>query len=409
MKKGGIVLVLLIALLLMNSVGVNNKVTRAQDVTLTLMGWSSSPAENDALQAMVDAFEEANSGITVDLQLVPEYDTTLQAAFVSEAPPNVFYVDSSRLPDFVDAGVIAPAEDNIENPEGIYPSLLDVFTIDGTLYCPAKDFSTLALQYNRDMFDAANLAYPTADWTWDDLRAAAEALTTDDVVGLVVPPELPRLLPFLYQAGATVLSEDQTEVTLTSEEANVAMEFVLGMIEDGIAAVPGDVDAGWGGEALGKGTVAMAMEGNWVIQAMLDSYPDINWGVEELPAGPAGKATMAFTVCYGVAADNDHPAESWALVNFLTGEEGALMVAESGFGVMPARPSAADAWLATRGEEYAAFVTGAEYAHRWQFPIGFGEFIDAFNSAFVEAADGNLTAEEVLEDASEVADEVLSR
>lgn len=405
-NKRSLVVLMIVALLLTSF----SAMTNAQDsVTIQLMGWSSSPAENDALQAMVDAFQEANPNITVDLQLIPEYDTTIQAAFASGDAPDVFYVDSSKLPDYVDAGVIAPAGENLEAPEGFYPSLLDVFTIDGTLYCPPKDFSTMALQYNKDAFDAAGLEYPTADWTWEDLRAAAEALTTDDMIGLVVPPELPRILPFIYQAGGEVLSEDVSEVTFNSEETVSAIDYLLGMFEDGIAAVPADVDAGWGGEAFGKGTVAMAMEGNWVIQFMDDNYPDLNWGVAELPAGPAGESTMAFTVCYGVSASTENPEAAWNLVNFLTNEEGAAMVAEAGFGVMPTRSSAAELWLTTRGEEFQPFVAGAEYARRWQFPVGFAEFTDAFNNAFKEAVAGNLDAEEVVEDATEVAEEVLSR
>jgi multiple sugar transport system substrate-binding protein len=408
-KKKVLVFVLLAAMLLSSAAAFT---TTAQDqVTLQLMGWSSSPAENDALQAQVDAFMAANPNIAVDLQLIPEYDATLQAAFASGDAPNVFYADSYRLPDFVDAGVIEPAGDNIENPEGIYKSLREVFTINGELYCPAKDFSTMALQYNKTMFDEAGLEYPTADWTWDDLRVAAEALTDDDTVGLVVPPELPRWLPFMYQAGGALFDADGN-LAFNSDASMEAMDFVLGMIEDGIAAAPADVDAGWGGEAFGKETVAMAMEGNWVIQFMFDNYPDVDWAVEELPAGPAGDATMAFTVCYGVSSanvGNDNIEESWALVNFLTNEAGALMVAESGFGVMPARTSAADAWLTARGEEFRPFVTGADYANRWQLPVGFTEFTDAFNNAFREAIAGNLTAEEVIEDANEVAEEVLSR
>jgi len=405
-KKRSIVLLMIVALLLSSIAAITN----AQDnVTITLMGGSSGTAENDALQAMVDAFEAANPNVTVDVQLLPDFNTVLQAAFASGEPPNVFYVDSSNLPDLVEAGAIAPAGDNLTDLEGVYPSLLDVFTINGELYCPPKDFSTLALQYNKDMFDEASLDYPTADWTWEDLRAAAEALTTDDHVGLVVPPELERWMAFMYQAGGSILNDDNTEMTFNSEEVKAALDFYVGMVEDGIAAPPSDLDAGWGGEAFGKGNAAMGLEGNWVIQYLLDTYPDLNWGVAELPAGPAGKATMAFTVCYGVAAANEHPEESWALVNFLTGEEGAMMVAEAGFGVMPARSSAAETWLAARGVEYQAFVAGADYAHRWQLPPGFNEFKDAFNNTMKEVMGGNLTTEELVEDTVEVGEEVLSR
>ncbi|GAB4570358.1 MAG: ABC transporter substrate-binding protein [Anaerolineae bacterium] len=380
---------------------------------ITLMGWSSSQAENDALLAMVDAFMEANPDIAVDVQLVPEYETTIQAAFASGEPPEVFYVDSYKLPDWAAAGVLAPAGDNYEDVEGLYPSLVEAFTYEDTFYCPAKDFSVLALQYNKDLFDAAGLEYPNEDWTWEDLRAAAEALTDPDagVLGLVTPPELPRWLPFLYQAGGAVLTDDWSESAFDSEETREALEFYIGMVQDGIAGPPSAVDAGWGGEAFGQGRVAMAMEGNWVIQYLLDQFPDLNWGVAELPAHPSGnRATMVFTVCYGVAAENENPEASWKLVNFLTGEEGARMIAESGFGVMPTRSSVADLWLETRGEEIGrAFVAGAEYAYKWQFPVGFGDAIDTFNAGLQLAFQGDYTAEDIILETDEVIQDVLSR
>ncbi len=391
--------------------------TAAQDepVEISLMGWSSSTLENDALMAMVDAFMEANPDITVDVNLVPEYDTTIQAAFASGDPPNVFYVDSSRLPDWAEAGVLAPGNDLIEAQDDIYESLREAFTYEGDFYCPAKDFSTMTLQYNKDMFDAAGLDYPTPEWTWEDLRNAAEALTGEDeegnlVLGLVTPPNFERWLPFLYQAGGSVLNEDWTEVTFDSPEALEALAFYVNLVVDGYAGPPSMVDAGWGGEAFGQGRVAMAMEGNWVIQYLLDQFPDLNWGVTELPTYYDGtQATMVFTVCYGVAADNDHPEESWRLVNFLTGPEGAMMVAEAGFGVMPARISAAETWLASRGEEYEAFVLSAEYAHKWQFPVGFGDVFDTFNAGLQQAFQGDMLPEDVIFETAAVAEEVLSR
>ena len=99
----------------------------------------------------------------------------------------------------------------------------------------------MALQYNKAMFDAAGIAYPDDTWTWDDLRAAAEALTGETadgqkVLGLVTPPNIERWLPFLYQAGGSVLSEDWTEVTLDSDEAREALDFYVGMVVDGLPA-----------------------------------------------------------------------------------------------------------------------------------------------------------------------------
>jgi multiple sugar transport system substrate-binding protein len=413
MRKARFLVLVVVLALVVTSAGA--ALARRQ-TEITLMGWSSSTAENDALQAQVDAFTAANPDISVNINLVPEYDPTIQAAFASGDPPNVFYVDSSKLPDWADAGVLASGEGKIENLDDYYTSLLDVFTYDGTLYCPPKDFSVMALQYNKDMFDAAGLDYPTPDWTWDDLRAAAEALTGENeegqvVLGLVTPPNFERWLPFLYQAGGSVLNDDWTEVTLDSDEAREALEFYVGLATDGFAGPPSMVDAGWGGEAFGQGRVAMAMEGNWVITFLLEQFPDLNWGVTELPKHPSGgEATMVFTVCYGVAATNDNPDESWKLVNFLTGPEGSELIAKEGFGVIPPVKSAADTWLAARGEDIGGpFLAGVDYAHQWQFPVGFGDVFDTFNAGLQLAFEGQSLPDDVIFETAAVAEEVLAR
>lgn len=317
-----------------------------EEVTLILAGWSSSTEETATLNALLAQFTE-ETGIKVEWQISTDHTVQMQNAFASGTYPNVFYIDSSRLLDWVGSDVVAVGEDYIEDPEGFYPALLDIFTVDGTLYCPPKDFSTMALQYNKDLFDAAGLDYPTNDWTWDDLYAAAEALTSPDgkVLGLVTPPNLERWLPLLYQNGGALFDEITGEYVLNDDAALEALEFYISFSVNGIGGTPDKVDAGWGGEAFGEGSVAMAMEGNWVINYLLENYPELNWGVVELPAGPVGKATMAFTVCYGVGANNPYLEESWMLVNFLTGEMGQLATTQVSFGPMPTRPSAEQAIL----------------------------------------------------------------
>ena len=224
-------------------------------VELQLMGWSSSDAENVRLQEMVDTFNEQNPDIHVTLNQVPEYDTALQTALAGGAPPDVFYIDSFKLPDFVQAGSLMAIGDQLDDPDDFYPNLRGAFTMDDTFWCPPKDFSTLALQYNKDLFDAAGVEYPTPDWTWDDLQAAAEALTNADngVYGMVLSPDMARWIAFLYQAGGAVTDEGFTTMTLDSPEAAQAMEFYLGLVTDGYAAQPSDLDRGWAGEAFGKG------------------------------------------------------------------------------------------------------------------------------------------------------------
>lgn len=378
-------------------------------INLQLMGWASSDAENVRLQEVVDGWNAANPDIQVTLNLVPDYDTKLQTSLAGGAPPDIFYVDSFRLPDLAVANALLPIGDQMTDVDDFYPSLREAFTVDGVFYCPPKDFSTLALEYNTDLFDAAGLAYPTPDWTWDDLRAAAEALTDKDagIVGFAINPDFARWIAFLYQAGGEVTTPDFSAMTLNSPEALQAMEFYVGLVRDGFAAPASDLDSGWPGEAFGKGRAAMTMEGNWIVPYLKDQFPDLKYGVTELPAGPAGKATMAFTVCYGVAANGRNTEAAAKVVDYLTGPVGMKAWTDLGL-AMPTRQSLREGWLAMY-PELEPFLNGAEYARKWQFRPGFADVLDTINSGLQEAFSGLKTPQQVLEEAQAVGEQVLAR
>jgi multiple sugar transport system substrate-binding protein len=114
---------------------------------------------------------------------------------------------------------------------------------------------------------------------------------------------------------------------------------------------------------------------------------------------------MAFTVCYGVAADAPNPEASIRLANWLTGAEG--MAQWTGLGLaMPTRQSLSEDWLA-QFPDLEPFLAGAAYAHPWQFRPGFQDVLDTINAALQNAFIGGATADAVLGEAQEVGNEVL--
>ncbi|MDX2161689.1 MAG: sugar ABC transporter substrate-binding protein [bacterium] len=402
-----------LALALVLALGMSG-IAFAQD-TVTLQVWTgaSSPVENEAKEAQIAAFEEAYPNIAVELLISPDYGTQIQSAFASGDYPDVFTVGQFDFPGYVDSGLLAPSEGRIENPDELYPGLRAAFTAaDGEEYCVAKDFSTLALLYNRDLFDAAGVEYPTAEWTWADMYAAAETITNSDavedgVVGLSAAADRNRWLAFLYGNGATIAGEDGLSA-VNSPEAVEALEFYSSFVQNGVGALPSDLQgSGWNGEAFGRGLAAMTIEGNWAIGYLQNDFPELNWGVAEIPLSPSGdRGTLTFTECWAVGANTEYPEEAWTLVNFLTGTEGAMTVATSGFGVMPARANASEAWLETRGEEYAAFVNGAEYAVAPVFPVGYGDFTTTFDEGTTAVVTGQEEAQAFLDEAAEIWNEI---
>jgi len=299
----------------------------------------------------------------------------------------------------------------LSDPDDIYASLRESFTYGGTWYCPPKDFSTLALVYDPDALAAAGVEVPT---TWDELEAAAAALTTggsDEIAagsaqaGLTMGIEYPRWGVFLFQNGVALTDDGVTEVTLDNDAAREALDFVTGLYADGSAVGPADVDADWAGEAFGEGKAAMAIEGNWIVGYLQETFPDKSFEVAELPAGPAGKGTFAFTVCYGVAANAPNPEASWAFVDYLTNAEGSLAWTNA-FNVMPARESVSGDWIAGH-PDLGAFVAGAEYAQRFGFAPGFGDVLGVFADYAARIVAGEATVDDLVEETTTAGQDIL--
>jgi multiple sugar transport system substrate-binding protein len=387
------------------AIGTALPASRTNAVTeLELMGWSSSPGENTRLQAIVDDWNKANPEIQVTLNQVPDYDTTLAKSLASGEPPDVFYVDSFRFLDLVKADALAPIGDALENQDDFYPALLNAFSFDGAAYCPPKDFSTLTLQINTDMMKAAGIeAAPT---TWEELKAAAMAMTTEDVAGIVISADMARWIAFLYQAGGSVTNDDFTEMTINSPEALEALTFYTDLYLEGYAKTPTDLGAGWNGEALGQGKAAMSLEGNWIVSYMKDNFPDVNFTSVELPAGPGGKATMAFTVCYGMPKAGANNEAAAMFVNYLAGDG---MKAWTDLGLaMPTRASMREGWLAAF-PDLEPYLNGADYARKWQFVPGFNQVLDKTNEQIQLIFAGQATPEDALVEIEKIGNEVLSK
>ena len=369
---------------------------------LSIYGWTSSPEEDGALTGLVNDFNTKN-GSKAKFLPQKEYDAALQAALASGAGPDIFYVDSFKMPDLIKAGALATVPKGaLTNPDDIYPSLRSVFTgADGKLVCPPKDFSTLALVYDDAFLKSKGVTPPTS---WAELKTAAAKLTTDGRTGLVMGFEYPRVGTFMFQAGGAMTDDKFTQMTVNSPENKSAFALLSEMYKAKTLQAPDEVGAGWAGEALGKQKAAMVIEGNWIV-GFLKDFPAVKAGYAELPAGPKGKGTFAFTVCYGVNKNSKNQAAAWKLVDALTNAEGSLKWTNA-FNVMPAHASVADKWLAAR-PNLKPFVSGATYAHKFQFVPGFGDVQGEFNKGLKSVFNGEKSFEDYATNVDKAGNSVL--
>jgi multiple sugar transport system substrate-binding protein len=326
--------------------------------SLSVLIASSGDAETGAVTEAADAWAE-ETGNEVEVIVATDITQQLTQGFAGGSPPDLFYVDAGVFADYATAGNLYPYADQLENNDDFYEPLRETFTLEGEQYCAPKDFSTLALQINTASWEAAGLTDDDIPTTWEELVTVAETLTTDDQAGIVIGTGRDRVGAFLVQNGSFWVDGAEGTVTATDESNVEALEFVQEMLANGSAVLPPDVDSGWGGEAFGTERAAMTMEGNWIRGAMSNDYPDVDYVVAELPEGPAGKGTLLFTQCWGIAAESPNQAAAVDLVDFLTSPEQQLAAAEA-FGVMPSRQAAEEDYVAAFPDD-APFIAGGEY------------------------------------------------
>lgn len=320
---------------------------------------AGDPADTAAVDAAAQAWAQA-SGNTVTVNPANDIDQQLAQGFASGNPPDVFMVDASRFAQYAEAGNLLAYGDRLPYRDDLYPTLRETFTYDGQLVCPAKDFSTLGLQINSDLWAAAGLTDADVPTTWEQLQDVATRLTGNGVTGLVFNDTRDRIGAFMAQAGGWVTDPEQTRATADSPENLAALQYVSSLLSSGAAQYPKAIGSGDAIEAFGQGKAAMIIEGNWFLGAMQADYPQVNYTVAPLPAGPAGPGTLSFTQCWGIAAASEYQDQAVELVNALMTPEAQIEFAEV-FGVIPSLQSAAGTY-AERLPEFAPFVEGAEGA-----------------------------------------------
>ncbi|WP_343450133.1 sugar ABC transporter substrate-binding protein [Micromonospora oryzae] len=327
--------------------------------SLQILIGSSGDAETKAVQAAAATWA-AGSGNSATVTPAQDLTQQLGQALAGGSPPDVFYVDASRFADYASVGALEPYGDRISSPDDFYPSLRTTFTYDGKLYCAPKDFSTLALQINTDLWAKAGLTDADVPTTWDQLTAAARKIKAKGLVPLALGDTRDRIGAFLVQNGGWLVSPDGKQATADTPENLAALQYVRTMLDEGLARYPKQLDAGWSGEAFGKGKAVMTIEGNWIKGALQNDFPDVKYRVVELPAGPKGKGTLSFTQCWGVAAKSRYKEQAIRFVEAMTAGDQQMTFAKA-FGVMPSRQSVRDQYTAAFPAD-KPFVDGAQYA-----------------------------------------------
>jgi multiple sugar transport system substrate-binding protein len=289
---------------------------------------------------IIEMFEAANPDIQVQLEPVGsgDYYARILTQIAAGDPPDLLQIGDDAVPMFVDRGAFLPLDDFIASEQypldtAIYlPGVMEPGKWNGAQYLLPKDFSPMAIYYNKQLFDAAGVPYPQEGWTWDDLLATAQQLTLTDASGNVTQWGIqlpgPWTTGFEYwvaAAGGSLISEDGANFVgyMDAPEVQAAVQFYADLYNEyKVAPPPADMNAfGGGNSEFDSGKAAMRLFGRWP-QAGMKENPNIDLGVAPLPAG-AERAGVLFWGGFGISSLSENPEAAWRFLRFYTGVEGA--------------------------------------------------------------------------------------
>lgn len=278
----------------------------------------------DKQQELVDKFNEEHDDIEVTLEAYgSDFDTKISAGMGSGDTPDVMYM--WNYPAYYDG--LEPLDDYIaeegdEYKSNFYNTLWDYNMMDGSTYGIPVGFTTHCLFYNKDLFDQAGLEYPTADWTWDDLQAAAKTISEKtDAKGFSfqMKPDPYDFEMYLWSNGSAYCNEEgEMDGSLNSDESKEAFQMFQDMEEEGYAtATEGD-----GTDEFRAGSTAMYVYGSWSINTLNED--GVNYGVTTIPAfADAGQDSVSILSSSGLSMskDSEHKDAAWEFIKYWTNEE----------------------------------------------------------------------------------------
>ncbi|WNZ12176.1 extracellular solute-binding protein [Streptomyces sp. 11x1] len=329
------------------------------DGPVTITWWDTSNATNEAptYKALVKEFEAANKNIKVKYVNVPfdQAQNKFDTAAGATGAPDILRSEVGWTPAFAKKGFFLPLDgtEALKDQDKFQPSLIKQAQYDGKTYGVPFVTDTLALVYNKELFEKAGIT--EAPKSWDDLKkAAATVKDKTGVDGYWGSTQAYYAQSFLYGEGTDTVDVAQKKITVNSAEAKKAYGTWLDLF-DGKGLHKADTTADAYAhiqDAFVNGKVASIIQGPWEITNFYkgSAFKDkANLGIATVPAGSTGKAgapTGGHNLSVYAGSDKAHQEASLKFVNFMTSAKSQETIALK------------NSTLPTRDDAYTAEVKG---------------------------------------------------
>ncbi|SFJ70061.1 multiple sugar transport system substrate-binding protein [Bosea sp. OK403] len=328
-----------------------------------------------AMSEVIKQFEAENPGITVKQVTFPyaDYQTRLIAAKAAGRGPDVMQLFYGWLDTFIAGKLVQPLPKasfkDAEIERDFFP-IVSAMKRGGQYYGLPTAVRSMALFYNKDLFQKAGLDPDKPPQTLDELVAAAKAITRRDAAGNFQQVGMALDIArqdhnwwreiLVRQYGGESYSADGSKVAYNSEAGAKSLEFYTGLQKLHRIGQEGFMDEGQA--AFRGGLAGMVIDGTFRI-ASYKTIQGFKWGVAELPTQDGRKANFGsyFANAIGASATGEKLAAAEKFLAFVSSEK-AMTVWLDKVGELPARRAVALTEANIKDPIYGPFIRGLEYA-----------------------------------------------
>lgn len=343
-----------------------------EKVKLVFLRVGTEPERKVYWEKVVEGFEKENPNIEIEYQEAPagdDFETKLNTGFASGTAPDIINFTLASMGTRVPLGQYAALDEYMENWDGkddFMESALSLGNINGTQYGIPVIADPRVLIYNKEMFDEANVEYPTDDWTWDDLLEAHKALIKKDgdtvvQTGLGIPTSGTGTQHwfsiFIEQNGVkNIVDDDNNTILCNTDEAIEATEFMKELVDLGVVSWNAD-NADDNPFANGKAAMTFANDASFA-----------NWNTGNLegklamasPISGTQKATFCGMNFMFMSGETEHKEEVWKFIEYISTAENMWARYEE-LGTAVLRNSIKDKYIAEDPEKHEAIYNSIEH------------------------------------------------
>ncbi|WP_240321267.1 sugar ABC transporter substrate-binding protein [Paenibacillus sp. O199] len=323
-----------------------------KNVTISYTIWDKN--QQPAMEAIADAFTEQHPNIKVKVDAIPwgEYWTKMSAAAPAGMLPDVFWMHGGQFMKYAEGQFLEPITDKVQANEidlnNYASNLVSIYTMDGQNYGIPKDFDTIGLAYNKELFDQANIPYPDDTWDYAKLAEVAKQLSQPDKGIYGFGAKLDTQAGYwndMLANGGFILNDDMTKSGYDELASIEALKARYQMILDKASPTHQQMTDTDSVEMFKSGKLAMIFDGSWdngnlasseIIKGKYDWAP--------LPKGKVKRGNIINGIGNVMSTKGKHKDEAWQFLKFLGSKEAAEITAEMGAAI-PAFNNTQDAWV----------------------------------------------------------------